>query len=361
MKRSEADITLSGRIVGIDSLRAVAALIVMLGHLKLFPYNMLDSSNGMLFALARVVSNCLFNGPAAVILFFIISGFCIHLSNTSGAIHFNVKEFYIRRAFRICIPALCAIVIYNVFDVFDFNDINKSVLWSVICEIIYYIMYPLLLVGGRRIGWGWLFVATYIFSNIVCIFNLDALRAAGNSYVALGWGTWIIGLPCWLLGCWLAENRQRFEIQRGHRIWVLRSVVVLLSFCICFARFHFPSVLFSECFTLNIFALPATAWIGMELSSRPLTAGSQWFEWMGKWSYSLYLIHPTSTALLTAIGVPEIESSEFYHLLRLCFALAISYIFYLVSELPAHQMARFVGRGFNVVDPACYWKYLRRS
>jgi peptidoglycan/LPS O-acetylase OafA/YrhL len=165
-----------------------------------------------------------------------------------------------------------------------------------------------------------------------------------NSYVALGWLTWVVGLPCWLLGCWLAENRQKFRPVKSHQIWLARSSIFAIAFLLRVAKFHSHSVLFSNCFTLNIFALPVTAWIGVELVSSAQLGTSRLLEWVGKWSYSLYLVHPIAYAILALIGIAEINSSEPYHLIRIASALVFSYCFYLAIEKPAHRLAIMASR-----------------
>jgi peptidoglycan/LPS O-acetylase OafA/YrhL len=296
--------------------------------------------------------NCLFNGPAAVVIFFIVSGFFIHLPQTRKNSELNIRRFYIRRAIRIGIPALFAVAAYEAFGYLKLSEINQTVLWSIICEAIYYVLYPGLLVLGRKHGWISVVLISYAIALVLCLTNLQALRASGNSYVALGWLTWIVGLPCWILGCWLAENRQRFKPVKSRQIWLARAAIFAIAFLLRIAKFHSHSVLFSNCFTLNAFALPVTAWIGIELASSARLGTSSVLEWVGKWSYSLYLVHPIAYAILALAGISEINGSERYHLIRIASALVFSYCFYLAIEKPAHRLAILASRRKPVVLPA---------
>ena len=128
-----------GRVVGLDSLRFVLALIVVLGHgaapsfteefLTRFPF---------LIIFAAIYNN-VFVGQAAVMAFFVISGFCIHYPYAAGK-KLKVQDFYIKRLWRIGIPAIVALGIYElIFNLF------LGVLWSIVCEIIYYLLYPIIL------------------------------------------------------------------------------------------------------------------------------------------------------------------------------------------------------------------------
>ena len=65
-------------IAGLDSLRFVAALWVVFSHMGCFPLTEgIDRHNPVGFFIHAVYGN-LFPGPAAVMVFFVISGFCIH-------------------------------------------------------------------------------------------------------------------------------------------------------------------------------------------------------------------------------------------------------------------------------------------
>src|ERR1700737_465476 len=50
-----------------------------------------------------------FNAPAAVIFFFVISGFCIHFPNRNGVVMRSWKLYYARRYLRTLIPMMAAL------------------------------------------------------------------------------------------------------------------------------------------------------------------------------------------------------------------------------------------------------------
>ena len=91
-------------------------------------------------------------GTPAVIVFFVISGFCIHLPYRGDG-KMQVGRYYLRRYTRILIPVAAAVGIYrSVGQQFVFwgehSILWQSPLWSLLCEEIYYALYPLL----RRCG-----------------------------------------------------------------------------------------------------------------------------------------------------------------------------------------------------------------
>jgi hypothetical protein len=76
---------------------------------------------------------------------------------------------------------------------------------------------------------------------------------------------WVLGLPCWLLGCRLAERMESFETVAvgSGQIWIWRASAWALSTAICLLRFHTPHIGYP--WTLNLFALFACASLEREI------------------------------------------------------------------------------------------------
>lgn len=339
-------------ISGIDSLRAIAALTVLFGHLGCLPLNLFKDQQGNFFALIRLVLGCLFNGPAAVIIFFVVSGFFIHLPQTRQNKELNIGRFYTRRFVRIGIPAFAAAIAFVLLGLSRVTDLNNTVLWSIVCESIYYLLYPALLPFGKKFGWIKVVLVAYVISFMLCVTHLGELKASQNAYNALGWWTWLVGLPCWVIGCWLAENRQKFRPVKSLQMWLIRLGIIALSVILRVAKFHLHYAGASNCFTLNFFALPVTAWIGVELASSAKLGTSRLLEWVGTWSYSIYLTHMMSTPLLALVGMAELKNSEPYLLLRIASSLALAYCFFLVVERPSHRLAVRLSRRAPILSNA---------
>ena len=82
------------RIRNLDTFRAIAAIVVMIGHIELFRQNNLGQS---LFGIVP-------SGHTAVMMFFVISGFLISFLLTKEKEKYGqiaLKDFYLRRIFRI--------------------------------------------------------------------------------------------------------------------------------------------------------------------------------------------------------------------------------------------------------------------
>src|SRR5690242_18982998 len=109
-------------------------------------------------ALIKSIWDILFCGPAAVIVFFVISGFCIHYP-FRGVERLQVSSFLARRYIRIGIPALAAMGLagwtgvqalllkspsfaFTLDAIRHVNDGHTGLIWSLVCELIYYTCYP---------------------------------------------------------------------------------------------------------------------------------------------------------------------------------------------------------------------------
>ncbi len=122
----------------LNVMRFVSALWVVLSHLGAPPLDSLASgTNAELIRKALIVP---FSGVAAVMVFFVISGFCIHYAHMVGT-RFDVVSFYLRRFTRIGLPLLVAVALHQWWGT---ERWLKNVLWAVFAEMIYYALYPLL-------------------------------------------------------------------------------------------------------------------------------------------------------------------------------------------------------------------------
>ena len=332
------------RVEGLDSIRFVCAFTVMIFHVGLLNDRMYGVGHGRATTLLMGIYNCLFNGSAAVIVFFIISGFCIHYPYR-GKRKLLLQPFYTRRFVRILIPA-SAFLLINKLILHENSNPQHTVLWSVICETIYYAIYPILLQLRRRLGWPVLLTISFVITGVLIGTHLSSLSYGRWGYIALGWKTWIVGLPCWLSGCWLAESYSFFRPMSAGRIWIVRMTIYILTVFILLFRFHTNSFYSSECILLDLFTVPACLWLGCEIAYASQHPRIKLLEWAGGWSYSLYLIHPLVGSILSVIGLSFIARGKATHFLFLAFILLASYVFFLSVERPSHRLAIVLGRLF---------------
>lgn len=154
-----------------------------------------------------------------------------------------------------------------------------------------------------------------------------------------------LGLPSWLLGCALAEL---FCSTRGLRVstgivWVIRLGIIISAAICSVLRFHSA---YGYPWTLNFFALLVPIWLYYELKRWQYISPPHILEWAGSWSYSLYLIHYPASTLFAKLQSPVVSSSLNWCYLVI-FVLLLSYIFYLLVELPSHSLARIIAKAIR--------------
>jgi len=339
----------SRKIAGLDSIRFLCATAVVQYHMGLFELRA-GSLRSVANFTAAILDN-LFNGPAAVIVFFVISGFCIHYPFRGGR-PLVASSFYARRFIRIVPPALVfSLVLWG--GLHDKSLLQQTVLWSIVCETIYYLIYPLLLYVQRRSSWLAIVACGYCCAIVWISTHLADLRfgafhaVSTQPYVVFGWATWIVGLPCWLLGCWLAEAFTVFSSLPRWRLWLIRFAIYGVSILLGIVRFRFQSPWASDCVLLDLYAVPIFFWIGYEIAHYVKRAPWRVLEWGGSWSYSLYLVHPLAIPLLSAIGLTFVTKSLAMRIITSIIVFPASYGFYWVVERPSHRLAVVVARFFD--------------
>jgi peptidoglycan/LPS O-acetylase OafA/YrhL len=322
----------SKRVAGLDSIRLICALWVVFNHFGFIPL-FTGVSKATLPGKALVgVYNNLISGPAAVIVFFVISGFCIHYPFRKG-LPLAPVPYYSRRYIRILTPMFFAILFARPLGI-NLTLLNDSILWSLLAEEIYYALYPLLSFSGRRFGWLPLIAVAYAGSILVVLRD----PSAGN-YPSYGpYLNWLLGLPCWLLGCYLAESFEGLKTFAASRwrIWLWRGGALALSAVCSMLRFHSPV---KYPWTLNLFAVFVFFWLGKEIAYYKVRKPLAILEKNGRWSYSIYLIHLHAQALYMLLS-PPFEAELLGWLVRNLFLLLVCFAFYAVIEKPSHLMAR---------------------
>ena len=326
---------------GLDSLRIILAITVLLSHFDNVYADMLKQSHHMpLRALGFFLGNA-FDGTAAVIAFFIISGFVIHYPNKNGIT--SIKDFWIRRFVRIIIP-LAVIWTIGIW----FNHPENAVIWSLICELIYYTIYPF--ICKIKLSWANKVIIAFIISTIVIVWGAHndiyaLLKQTDVNYQGYYWQlgyslTWLVGLPCWLLGVLLAEHIDGLNTASFRSVILYRCLVFALGCFCCIAKFHMH---LSYIISMNLIAFVLYKWLQTEIVYFKTRPANSTLEKMGKFSYSLYICHP----LIYLILKSYLPNNAFTYPLFIILAIAISYCFYLFIEKPAHQFAQRIIKKYS--------------
>lgn len=323
----------------IDALRAVLALCVVIGHAEVFPlFGLVGQSDNFFDLLARAWRTIVF-GPPAVIVFFVISGFCIHLPFAGSAQKVSLLRFYARRYLRIVVPLVAVVAIYKIVwpqaIVLGSDSILwHSTLWSVVCEEIYYAAYPFLNRMRRHFGWLRMIAMALLAAAII---NLSYISAKDWEDLGIIYTTLVLS-PVWLLGCHLAETISSVERSCSSRaIWLWRACAWSVMWIAGVLHFH-GGVYQTQ--TGVVVGIVAYFWVRAELCHEREKTPWMPLVWAGGWSYSLYLVHPIVIGVFgpyTVAGSPRLT-----WILLFISVLAASYLFYLLIERPSHGLARKV-------------------
>jgi peptidoglycan/LPS O-acetylase OafA/YrhL len=317
-------------------------------------------------------------GGAGVAIFFVVSGFCIHLSHQRSK-DGGWLSFANRRFFRIYPPYLLALLFFffvspwgsfhlnsisrihqlttHVLAIHNFDEnmffgINPS-FWSIAVEVQLYALYPLLLLLAGRLGWkrALLIVGCgEVWIRLVVAINSLASNDPVPWFIQNSpFAFWL----SWSLGAYLCECSMH---QRSSRIFALPFWLVLgVAFAVPFFRFTSP-------FTFLAFSLLTAIAIERLMTQKWTLPSNDYFRtlWahlslLGVISYSFYLIHQPIIEL-TGKVIERVLPGTFIHpLLKYSLCLAwypllflFSLLLYRFIEQPSIRLGKVVWRIFTV-------------
>jgi peptidoglycan/LPS O-acetylase OafA/YrhL len=221
-------------IPGLDGIRAISCLLVIVGHFSYLYAPLLESHLGIFWG--STIAFCLGNQYTGVTLFFVLSGFLITniLAKEyirSGKI--DLRNFFIKRVFRIfpayyfyftCIflwLTIYGLVHYSFQDILAsltfsynyFSDLNPWHLahfWSLAVEEQFYLIWPLLfLLYYKKLGskLPWIIIILSPILRIATYYAFPELRARMSIFTHTRFDSLIFGC---LLAYYYQDN-QKFE------------------------------------------------------------------------------------------------------------------------------------------------------
>lgn len=361
------------RFHGLDSLRGLASLSVMLCHcLHMVQFSTFSLAYAPLITLLYAPMMKVFiNANDAVLLFFMHSGYVLALPFIARR-NSSYPAFTLKRIFRIY-PAhmvvMCLLMLGIVFwhpqpipamgDWFNrkatvqpsLHDLAQQnallfmdpgndpqpfngVVWSLVHEMRISLIFPLLtLVLVRRNPW--LQFALLLLYPV--IFHFFAPHGALFDHILPGTVMTMGYLYLFFIGIFLAEHREAISrvwsrIPAGWQVFVLLLAVLGYSS----HQFLFPhshTFLSDPILVLSLSLLVIAAANGMRVFlSRPV-------RWLGKVSYSLYLVHVPLLLLVTRLCYARLPFWGIW-LLTIALSLAVSALLYSFVEFPLQQYGR---------------------
>ena len=348
----------------LDSLRGFAALTVFFGHFlglkaTILSYPVINSTPLI----------TLFNGNAAVMFFFFLSGFVLSLPYIDNQRPLKLTGFYLKRVFRIY-PALIFAIIFSVIlkqFVFDrggvapfsgwiqsfwtwhwnresFHELLKTALligpqfkksfidppiWSLIIEMNISLFLPFLMRVVAKEN---------LLCNLLFLILATACSCRGDYWP----------LPIFHIGILFARYRHQIVAKVSHWRWFYIGIVLVLAlffynntleFLRPILRWPWP---YKFIWSNYIIAIGAALIITIVLAHQ--TTGKflehRIFTFLGDISYSFYLIHlPLLLTMASLFSYHSPFSMVYIFLSTLVLAIAISYLMFIFIEIPLRAFA----------------------
>ncbi|MET8944044.1 acyltransferase [Streptomyces sp. NPDC004542] len=315
-----------GHVPGLDGLRGVAALYVLLFHCWLLAFPGFPENSGPSWL------GWLMYGRLAVVFFLVLSGFSLAVSPARhGWRQGGIARFLRRRAWRILPPywaALALSVVIGHFvvpashhgppngrtllvyglalqDVFTAPTPNGA-FWSIAVEAELYLLFPLLLLLRRRLG------AVLLVAGVTLLVSLRGLVAAGASpaegdnlltpHLA---PVFVAGLA----GAGIVVAREEIRAMPWHRLAALSALPVVLLIAV-----QGPAWTVHHYFWVDLAVAPAmTMFLAAVATGRPAVLvrllATRPVRGLGDISYSLYLIHLPIVMVVVRKIAPEYVSA----------------------------------------------------
>jgi len=352
------------RSTGIDLLRGVAILIVMLAHL---PFSVPPAVSPELVYPPPAIARVMALGHYGVQLFLVISGYCIHMRwarSGDPAQRLEFFAFWRRRLTRLYPPFLLVLVLSIatvivghqvgpgsaiswsrlgvdvtslLLLVQNASDASAHVgnppLWSLALEEHLYLLYFPLLFLRRTRGWATaLFVSFATFCGWLALGRSLHLETSWPQSGNMAFGYWF----CWALGALAAE---------GHV-----KLVRLPSAYFCVALFAGGLIVASRVdgpvrdfvTTTSFFALVVAVTRFEESGGLARLPGAKALAALGTMSYGVYLVHNpvfiVVKRLLVAIGLP----APVVLVLRFASGVMAGYLLYRMVESPFQRRSQLV-------------------
>ena len=362
-------------IPAIDVLRGVAALGVAWFHSRVdlwVGFREIRANPHLYSTFDRVtswISLPVSQLGSMVMLFFVLSGFCIHLPLAGKGKMVQLAPYAVRRGLRIYPAYLATLVLCFVLTAVmamrwgeNWPDasrylsssvmlqnwlfgggqvaINPS-LWSIPVELELYIVYPLLLWVHLVFGGRASLLLTLACSLTGVGFHLLGFEIATTSFFKYA----II----WNSGAWLAEHFVRKSLPK----WTIGHMCVLILTLLATPIAGIAGI---DSFYLHygwgLISFLLLWWLITD-GARFLPADAYWMKplaVLGAISYSLYLIHFPLFRLGGGLWVEVFQSKPASFLvptLATVLVIPLAWVFYLLFERPSHALARKLAGKFK--------------
>lgn len=290
------------RLTVLDDFRAIAISLVLAMHS--YTAFIPKETNNDSFILRLILS-----GGTGVGLFFILSGFLVtrlFIKAEHQASTVSIKDYFIQRMLRILPPYYLMVFLSvlisgdysKLLDALIFNSFGydlypwSAVWWSLIVEVHFYILVPLLYMAGRILGMKYMlgiFLALFCLLYALYLFNILPLSSKLRLQLGI---SLIFNLHAFVVGFILSLMYYHRALMKWRRLAFFTLTTAFILLFIILERRETAGLGYASNFPITAIA-ESLLW-GIMLYSA-LIIGKNIFGSTGRFlariSYSLYLIH----------------------------------------------------------------------
>ncbi|BDI33110.1 hypothetical protein CCAX7_51610 [Capsulimonas corticalis] len=355
------------RVLYLDGLRAVAALYVLIHHC-LYQY----SNANIYLGIERVLAGVFCFGHYGVCIFIVLSGFCLIMPtlHRDFVLHGGLTAFFTKRARRLLPPYYCSLIltivliatvighrtgmrwdvclpltaksivthillIHNLFG--DMFYRLNYVYWSLAVEWQIYPLFPVLLLGWRRIGPG---KTLGILATLVTVVFVATRHSSLQGLMPQFWLLFGLGMLAASIAYGSGDRWLNLRAKAPWGALALISTALLILISVVKIKHGFGAQATDFDFIVGAWAFSLLVYISLA-QDHPLRIALQWrpLVFVGEFSYSLYLLHAPLIQILLLyvlkpLGLSQTTNGWLLTILALLICLPLSYLFFLAFERP---------------------------
>ena len=296
--------------------------------------------------------------------FFLISGFCIHYPNTIPKIKPCWKTYLIRRFWRIYPTFLIAVILTSIISfychvkwgdrtwnpekIFRVATISQNYppgngqflsnpsLWTIPLEIEFYALYPLAFILLLRFKFVWLIVFSICVSGICTYLTIKGMQWISFTALFL----W----PSWLLGAWVATLHRENKISKFKTSILTLAISLFLALGL-YSRLQRWDSWLQYTFWTGFYLFMFIIFLRFEQLFAKVNKNFflKLLAWLGKISFSLYLIHFPVFRLFGYFHRDFFGEKPINFLITLIYIIPViflAWLFFICIENPIHKWSK---------------------
>ena len=364
---TEQQRTSSERLLGLDHLRAIAIIMVFIFHY------------GRLFPHPEWTYNISRFGWTGVDLFFVLSGYLITNQLLQKLAHkqgISLKEFYIKRFFKILPPYLLVLLAYFLFPSFRERESLAPLIkyltftqnigldvstngtfshaWSLCIEEQFYIFMPLILVAlyhFKKLKMGYLLIVFLFIAGLLIrmyCWNVKVHSLTDDSTAVINWYKWIyyptfcrldgllVGVSIAGIFCYYEKSKAKILLN-GNLLTIAGVFVLICGYFLCVNQESFVASVFGfPCVSLG-YGLGVTS--AIVPSSLIFNISSSLTGTIARLSYSIYLVHKITIHLTQTYFYSNYidKESNLMLIISIINTFILSFIINRIIEIPARK------------------------